>query len=291
MTLGNLDLVVTEKSLGKLDTNIAELEKFVDARLEEYKPELYAGDADAAKKDRAELNKASKRIADTRRALIAECMKPYLSFEERCKKMEQKIAEASGALDEIVKSKEQEQKNRKHSLIQYLWQNENFTLFPLEKIFNPKWLNKTYKESDIVEDIKAIIDRTYRDLKTIEKYTDDADTLKAHYLMSLDIAETMQYGDELQRQREIAQKEAEERAEREHQTALFTQKKELEKEAAGIERREEASSLASLALGGDPEPALKEFVITVKCSDSDLLALKSEINKMGIIFSVEELVF
>ena len=43
----NLDLVVIQKSAGTLETNIEELEKFIDKRLEDYTPEKFKGDADS----------------------------------------------------------------------------------------------------------------------------------------------------------------------------------------------------------------------------------------------------
>ena len=54
----DFELIVTEKSVGSLETNIRRLELLVEKRLEDYRPENYMGDADLAKKDRAELNKA-----------------------------------------------------------------------------------------------------------------------------------------------------------------------------------------------------------------------------------------
>lgn len=57
-----MELVVTQKSVGYLETNIRRLELLVDKKLEDYKPESYMGDADLAKKDRAELNNGRKAI-------------------------------------------------------------------------------------------------------------------------------------------------------------------------------------------------------------------------------------
>lgn len=289
-----LDLIVTEKAVGFLNTNIAQLEVLVDKRLEDYKPEKYKGDADLAKKDRAELNRASDQIKRSRINLINELMKPYQDFEERCKNLEKKIASASKALDEIVKLKESEEKDKKRKQIEVFWQTKNFNLFPLEKIFNEKWLNKTYKESDILSEMDAVIDRTYKDLKTIERFSEDSDTLKAHYLMNLDIAETIQYGDELQRQREIAAREAKEREEREHQKQMEQQKEELWDEAVHFEEKQDLSNLAEMALSESDEPVKpkrKEFVVTVRCFDAELLKLKEAMNELGIEFSVEELKF
>ena len=75
-----LELVVTEKAVGYLETNIEALETYVKQKLEEYNPENYMGDADLAKKDRAELNKARDKISRARKELIAELMKPYNDF-------------------------------------------------------------------------------------------------------------------------------------------------------------------------------------------------------------------
>ena len=293
----SLELIVTEKSVGYLQTNIRGLELYIDKRLEDYKPENYDGDADLAKKDRAELNKATEKIKRARIDLINELMKPYKDFENRCMALEKKVAKASGLLDEIVKQKENEEKEQKKELIEQFWQCKNFDLFPLEKIWNPKWLNKTFKESDILAEMDARIEKTYKDLKVCERYSGmynlDADTVKGHYLMNLDIEETVSYCDELERQKEIAQKEAEERAEREHQTKISKQKDEVWKEESNKERTQEIQSLASMALnGGVPvPPSRKEFVISVCCFDEELLKLKSDMNALGIEFTVQELKF
>ena len=293
----SLELIVTEKSVGYLQTNIRGLELYIDKRLEDYKPENYDGDADLAKKDRAELNKATEKIKRARIDLINELMKPYQDFENRCMALEKKVAKASGLLDEIVKQKENEEKEQKKELIEQFWQTKNFDLFPLEKIWNPKWLNKTFKESDILAEMDSRIEKTYKDLKVCERYSGmynlDADTVKGHYLMNLDIEETVSYCDELERQKEVAQKEAEERAEREHQTKISKQKDEVWKEESNKERTQEIQSLASMALnGGVPvPPSRKEFVISVCCFDEELLKLKSAMNALGIEFTVQELKF
>ena len=292
-----LDLVVTEKSIGFLETNIEALENLVNKRLEDYKPENYLGDADLAKKDRAELNKAKDKIGRARIDLITELMKPYNDFETRCKALEKKIEQASKALDEIVKQKENEEKELKRKVIEQFWISKNFDLFPLEKIFNTKWLNKSFKESDILSEMDSRIEKTYKDLKVCERYSVmyglEADTIKAHYLMNLDIEETISYCDELQRQKEIAQREAAERAEREHKEKVLQQKEELWQEESNFENTQNVQNLAEMALNGgaEVEEKRKEFVISVKCFDRELLNLKGILNELGIEFSVEELTF
>lgn len=292
----SLELVVVEKSVGYLQTNIRGLELYVENKLKEYSPDQFEGNADLAKKKRAELNNAKKVLQQKRIEIIRECMKPFSDFEERCKILEKQVDKASLALDEIVKAKENEEKEIKRQKINQIWENKKFDLFEIEKVFNQKWLNKTTKMTEIEAEIDAIIDRTYKDLKTIERFADDAETLKAHYLMNLDIAETMQYGDELIRQKEIAQKEAEEREEREYHKKLEQQKEELWKEESNFENKQGLEALAEQAIavanGKEvSEPTRKEFVVSIKCYDEDLLKLKAAMNALGIEYSVEELDF
>ena len=292
----NLDLIVIEKTAGTLETNIDELEKFIDARLEDYTPDKFKGNADSAKKKRAELNSGREKLKRSRIDLINELMKPYSDFEERCKTLEKKIDKASAALDEIVKTKENEEKENKRKKIELFWKTKEFDLFPLDKIFNEKWLNKTYKESDILDEMDDVIDRTYKDLKTIEKF-DDADTLKAHYLMNLDIAETLEYGDELKKQKEIAEKEAKEREEREHNAQIQKQISETNEEKVNLESNRNIDNLAEMALAAskgekaDLTEKRQEYVITVNLLQEELIKLKSAMNALGIEYAVEQLHF
>ena len=292
----NLDLVVIQKSAGTLETNIEELEKFIDKRLEDYTPEKFKGDADSAKKKRAELNAGREKLKRSRIDLINELMKPYSEFEDRCKALEKKVDKASAALDEIVKAKENEEKENKRKKIELFWKTKEFDLFPLEKIFNEKWLNKTYKESDILDEMDAAIERTYKDLKTIEKF-DDAETLKAHYLMNLDIAETLEYGEELKKQKEVAEREAKEREEREHNAQIQKQISETNEEKFNLENNRNIDNLAEMALAAskgekaDLTEKKQEYVITVNLLQAELIKLKSAMNALGIEYEVEQVQF
>jgi hypothetical protein len=283
--LNPLELRVTKNVVGVLETNIEQLEAYVTAKLEEYKPETYFGDADMARKDRAELNNSKKVLSQARIQLMRELMKPYSDFETRCKNLEKMIDTASGKLDDIVKTKEEEEKTAKKIRITEIWNSRNFTIVSLEKIFNPRWLNKSYKESDISAEIDEAIEKILANLKQIERFSDDAETLKAHYLLSLDIEETFQYGDELQQARERAEKEKTERAEREHNKAIEAQKADLQKDYISN------TSLACEALDMDDEPLTRDYVIKVSASDSQIHDIKNVLTQMGIVYNVEVLIF
>ena len=289
--LNLLELKVTKSVVGVLETNIEQLENYVDEKLKEYNPQQYIGDSDAAKRDRAELNNAKKMLANARINLMKELMKPYETFERRCKTLEKKIDNASGLLDEIVKEKENEEKEKKRHRCIEIWETKKFNLFPIDRVFNPKWLNKTTKEIDIEKEIDYIIDKAYKDLKAIERF-EDAETLKAHYLISLDIAETLKYGETLKQNREIAEKEKEERAEREHNTQIEKQKKEVIEEALELARSSDVQDLVNRSMGiQEIVPRVNEYVITIQATEEQLLELKGKMNSIGIEYRCEELNF
>lgn len=292
-----LELVVINKTVGSLNTNISRLEELVNIRLEDYSPDKYTGDADSAKKDRAELNKAKEAIAVSRRKIIDEYMKPCSDFEERCKALEKKIDTASRALDEIVKQKENEEKEAKRKRIQLYWNSKNFELFPIDRIFNAKWLNKTFKEADITREIDSVIERTYKELKAVETYcelngiTESADILKANYLVSLDMTSTLEYAEQLQKKKELAEKEAVERDGREHKEKLEKQFAETAKEAKKVESSKYVDEIVAMSNGEPVEEIRKEYVISVKCTSEELVQLRSSMNAFGIEYSVQELDF
>jgi len=282
-----LQLVVTKNITGVLETNITRLELYIDEKLKSYTPETYLGDADAAKKDRAELNNAQKRLSQSRIQLMKELMKPYADFEARCKLLEKKIGEASGKLDEIVKAKEAEEKRAKEARVNELWLSKNFAVVPLEKVFNPKWLNKTTKESDISAEMDAIIKRIYSELKIIEKYGDDAETLKAHYLICLNISDTMDYGEELAKQREAVAKEKAEREAREHGEQIEKQRAEVREENARKIQDAPIDRLAQAALGIEKpvEEKAVEYVVTIRIKPSEVNEVKSLLTSNGIEYA------
>ena len=274
--MDGLELTVVNKTVGVLETNIEQLEVFVKNKLQEYTPDNYIGNIDDAKKDRAELNNSKKFLTQKRIEIVKELMKPYEDFENRCKKLEKLIDTASSKLDEIVKAREESEKETKKNLLMGIWKAKNFDLFPLEKVFNPKWLNKTFKKSDIEKEMDAIIEKTYSDLKIIEKYSEDAETLKALYLEDLNLEEVFSRADELQKNREKLQREQEERASREKQIELSEQNDAIEVERIDLQKKQKMASLVAAAMEEEtPELDQKfEWVISVTMTEKEMIELK-----------------
>lgn len=285
------ELTVTKSVAGVLETNIESLEAFVNARLEDYKPELYLGDADMAKKDRAELNKSKKFLSEKRRQIMDTLTKPYQDFEARCKALEKKIDTASGLLDAIVKDKDEKEKAARRIHVLELWNAREFSLLPIDRVFNAKWLNKTAKDADIEAEMDAIIVRTYSDLKQIDKYAEpsDAETVKAYYLDCLDIGDALGYGEQLAKNREKVKQEAAERANREHESAIQAQVLEQKEEAARLASG--VAELAAEASGIELKDTASDYVVSVKATAEQMSKLKAAMNAIGIEYTVEELQF
>ena len=279
----NLELLVIEKKEGVLLTNIDKLETFVQEKLKEYTPDNYKGDADAAKKDRAKLNTSKKALSQERIKVIKELMKPFEDFETRCKALEKNIDAAAGALDEIVKAKEQAEKEVKRAGITVFFNTRQFSLVPLEKIFDDKWLNKTVKMKDVQEDIDAKIKKIYADIKTIEAFGGDVETLKPLYLETLDIGATIERGRTIQENRELLEKESAERAEREKKAKMQEQQTELAREEVKVQEQAPVASLAQQAAGVpvDEDPEMT-YTLRFKAKRSVLFALRQYMTDNGI---------
>ena len=288
-----LELVVTKSIVGTLETNIATLEKFVARSLENYVPEKYAGDADAARKDRAELNKSKKILAEKRKEIIDELMKPYKDFEERCRKLEKDIDRASAALDAIVKERENSEKDSKRAEIKEAWKSKGFTLFALEKIWSERWLNKTYKMESISKEMDSAIERTYAELKDIERLAepDCLEDAKARYLFTLDAGDAVLYARKIKENRERAAREAAERSEREHAERIAEQRAEVSRESGTLLHREEIGSLAARAAEIEDIPETAEYTITISVTEATLLAIKNYLTAQGVEFHCERLEF
>lgn len=275
--------------------NVDQLVSFIEERVKDYDPAKYDGDADKAKKDRTELNKGAEQVKHVRQAI--QNLNPYGEVIEKLASAEKLILSGSDKLSDIVKARENEEKDAKRAVIQTMWDGKDFHLFPLDKVFNPKWLNKTYKITDIEKEIDVIIGRTHGDLKSIEDFGGvDVDALKARYLTDLDLSATMRFGEELERNRELADEELAGRAEREHRERIEEQRREVRIETNQYAKSRATVSLAASALddeeGGQPPlPPLKEYTITVKVTDALLLGIKGFLTAQGVEYECNELTF
>ena len=215
----DLELVVSEKTLGSLTTNAKQIRDMVKNALPKYDISNYNDDnIEQAKKDKAALNKAAKSLNAKRIEFEKEFMIPFSEFKEVVNETVQLISQCSANIDNVVKQNEQQYKDTKLRAIKDYFEANNANLVDFNKVFKEVWLNKTVKEKNVFTDIDNILSSIEKDIQTIESMTEDADVLRTYYLDTLNINSTIQYGNRLKEQRdrakaaEEARKKAEEEA-------------------------------------------------------------------------------
>jgi hypothetical protein len=199
----DLQLVVSEKTLGSLTTNARQIHEIVKSGLDRYDIKNYnEGNIALAKSDKALLNKAAKELNAKRIEIEREFMQPFGEFKEVVNDTVKLINECSAKIDTVVRQSEERTRELKKSLIADFFKSTGFTLVPLEKIFDAKWLNKGASMKSVYADMDAAIARIQADIKTLETFGDDAGLLKSLYLDTLDISKTLQYANTLKQNRE-----------------------------------------------------------------------------------------
>ena len=299
-----LMIVIKELTIGKLVTNATEVKAFVAEMLKEYSVGHYEYDVKQAAKDKAKLNASAKMLNDVRIAIEKKWNKPFQEFKDIISETTAMIKEASYKLDEIVKAKEAAEKAEKKEAIVTVWDSKNFTLVPLVQIFNPQWLNKTYKIKKVEADIDNLIQKISDDLAALEGFGEDTRTLKELYLTTLDLQDALKKGAELKANRErLAALEAERKAQEERkaqaacndfsrensqgkaQTAepLTVTQTENEQAAVEIASAEQASGQeVERPLGVPPIPTEKQYTFHVVGEAGDIETVRRIASEMRL---------
>lgn len=195
---------------GTLTSNAKELRVAIENELKNYTVERYVNDGEAAKKDKAFLNKVKDSVSSKRKDVTKQWNAPLDSFLSEMTALEQAIAKASDAINTIVKEADAKEKNEKREKIEGFWKTLDFSLVSLDKIFNPKWLNKTTKFETVIKEIEAITEKITTELATLRSMNDeDSEILQTFYLETLDLNATLMKGSKLKEDRETLRKQNE----------------------------------------------------------------------------------
>lgn len=294
----DLELVVSEKTLGSLATNAKQIRDLVKTSLPKYDISNYNDDnIDQAKKDKASLNKAAKALNAKRLEIEREFMKPFGEFKEVVNETVQLISQCSSQIDDIIKQNEQIYKDTKRTAIKDYFESNNVNLIDFEKILKPEWLNKTYKEKSIFLELDSTLSKIDNDVATIESL-EDADVLVTYYKDTLNLNSTIQYSNRLKEQRERARvaEEARKRAEEEKQKAqnemvLNTPKEEHVTTTlfTGNIQREPEVKIKTPSIPQDSKPGLLTRAFKVTTTRENIIALGDFMNERGIDFDKIEI--
>lgn len=121
-----------------------------------WQPVIFTSEqVDKAKEVRIGINKLVKKVGDLRKETVKEYKKPIDDFEKTAKETEAILKEASEVLtNKINVFVEQEQNEKKVQIENIIIEKTKHSADIANDIqFDPRWLNKTYKLSDISKDI------------------------------------------------------------------------------------------------------------------------------------------
>lgn len=228
-----LELVVSEKTLGSLTTNAKQIRDMVKEALPMYDISNYDdSNIDQAKKDKASLNKAAKTLNSKRLEIEKEFMKPFVEFKEVVTETVKLIGECSAKIDTVVKQNEQIYKDKKLADIRTYFDALNKSFISFNKVFKQEWLNKSKSMKSVCVEIDTIFTSIENDINALKSFDEDFDVLRTYYLETLNVTATIQYANRLKEQREIVKVEEEERIKAEEE------RKRLEEESRNNREQE-----------------------------------------------------
>lgn len=207
-------------------TNFEDLKKQIIEKMTEYKGMAVTDEKlKEAKTYRANLNNFKKAISAQRISKTKEVEEQLglSKYINDCKELEQYVDDASSFLDKQIKELEKIEDDKKlKEITDFFVQNtgEFDGLIDFDKIYNPKWLNKTYKMDDIQAEIRHVFTKTKTDFDVIKtQFTDEnlQKQVQQYYLsnigndsvLTLAILEGNKIIDQNKKLEELKQKETE----------------------------------------------------------------------------------
>lgn len=198
----SFELKVVERIPGKLAINYEELKREIDISLNKYRGLVVTEDEIiGAKRDRATLNKVKEVIEGRRKELKKEFLEPYEEVERQAKELVGMIDEVNSEIDKQIKEFEEKEKEDKKIEIANLWVGLSYNKITVDKIWNNRWLNKTFTFAAIEEEMKTRILGIEDDLAAIKGLCGNDEqkclTLQSKYLRTLDFKQIVtEYNEE-----------------------------------------------------------------------------------------------
>lgn len=169
--------------------NADEISQEIDEKIGYYKDLVYTEEQVVeAKKDRAKLNKFIAALKAKDSEIKALCLAPYDEFHIKMQQIIAKVQEPAAMIDQQVKGFEEDQKTKKRSDIEALFNAKGFRPWvKLERIWDPKWLNKTCSMKQIEDDMNKWMYRIGEDIFLINKQGDGVQAALSEYKRTLDV--------------------------------------------------------------------------------------------------------
>lgn len=246
--MGSIQAIITQED-AKITCNFEQVERAIQDKLAEYKEAVFTEDSKTyAKKEVASLRAEKKSLQDNMRDAKKQYMKPWDDFETQAKKLIGLYDEPINLINGQVQAFEEKRIAEKKQLIHRIYEcvpEDLQAYIPLERIYNPKWENATYKEKDIKADIAEVIRKTGNDLNTITSMQSEAveKALKI-YKDSLNLTDAITCINNYERQKQ--------------EILMRAQEKQRREEAERIRREEHEKMLAEQRAKEAQEAALRQ---------------------------------
>ena len=202
------------KSIG---WNKEQIKEAVVSITEQYRGIAYTEEqVQEAKSDRAKLNAMKNDISLRRVQVKKALLEPYEKFDAEVKEVVALIDEPIAMIDEqIVAYEERTKEEKRQALEKFFTENRADLpeLITFDKIFNPKWLNKTASLSSCKKEIKKAIEDITTDLTAIRSSLDERYSLYAEefYLKrEMNLSKALSEANRIQEMDRKAEKEREE---------------------------------------------------------------------------------
>lgn len=186
------------QQLGSITTNLDAIEKGLKEYMKSYNNYVVTQDSISEdKKTLAELRKFRTTMEDARKSVKKEWEKPYKDFEERYKKVLALVDKPIELIDKQLKMFDEERAAEKLKYIQELYTKEvgeYAEYLPFEDNFDPKWLNVSTKEKDILYDISEKKTKIMSDINVIKGLNSEIEdaVLKVYKDSGNDLAKAIQ---------------------------------------------------------------------------------------------------
>lgn len=282
----NLELVVSEKSLGKLTTNAIQIKEMVLQMLPKYDIANYdESNVDQAKKDKALLNNSAKALNSKRIELEKEFLKPFEEFKSVISETVNLIGDATSKIDTVVKQSETKVKELKNAEIEAYWNATGFNLVTLSKVWDEKWLNKSTTMKTVKAEISTKICKINDDLATLEAIGEDVDLLKSLYLDTLNVSTTIQYSNTLRENRKKPQEvPPKETVETKGSIADIFEEADIVEDDLLWEESETFEDVKSQSIDSSADEEQLERIMRVVGTKEQLIALGDWMYENGIYF-------
>ncbi len=231
-----------------------------------------------AKKDRAELNKFIAALKSKDREIKQMCLQPYDEFHNKMLKIISQVEKPVNLIDKQIKDYEDQQKSEKRAQIEQLFGEKGFQSWvTLDRIWNQKWLNKSYSIKQVEADLSSIQHSIGEDILMINQMGEGQPAALQEYIRSMDKTKAVEAG-----KRYIEAKLIEERTKAQREAEAAKMQAEIDRDLGLDKPVAEATQAAEVK--AEEAPEVKKISFSVWVTREQLKALNACLKNNGIRF-------